>query len=197
MTVDVIFEKHLYTVEEFERYTALPGQIDRLLELIHGEIFEKVVTEEHGLIVLALGATLREFVKTHQLGRVGVKISFRSSGDNYNTRLPDISFTTGTDRPVVKEGSVPQMPDLAVEVKSPGNSYVGLRSKAEYMLQNGARLVWLVDPSKQAVEVCTLSNSGEIPNQMRIATLRTGGTLDGGDVLPGFSMPVDSVFDIE
>ena len=77
------------------------------------------------------------------------------------------------------------MPDLAVEVKSPDDSLSKLREKAAYYLANGTLLAWLVYPKKRLVIVLT-------PDSEEILT--EDDTLDGGDVLPGFTLPVRDIF---
>lgn len=187
--------KRLYTVDEFDRFTAQVENRDRLFELVHGEIVEKVPTEEHGVIVLRIGSRILVFVELHKLGYVGVEISHRLPTDRYNERLPDVSFRAAKpDKPIIGKGSVPRMPDFAVEVKSPNNTYKELREKAEYLIQNGTKLMWLVYPEKQAVEVCVASK--EQPGALLIRTVEIDGVLDGGDVLPGFTLAVRDIFDI-
>lgn len=115
---------------------------NRAYELINGEIVEKVPTEEHSLIAGNIFAGLRAFAKEHNLGRVAFEVRRQIPGDHHNARLPDVEFTS-KDRllPVVREGAVPQMPDLAVEIKSPTDTYIGLREKAIYYLKNRSKLV--------------------------------------------------------
>jgi Uma2 family endonuclease len=177
-------KEHLYTVAEFEQLLTQPENRDRLLELINGEIIEKMPTEEHGEITLIIGGALRTYVITHKLGRVGVEVRHRMPTDDANSRLPDISFIAG-NRPRVTEGSVPQMPDLAVEIKSPDDSLKALREKAHYYLLNGTRMVWIIEPAKRFVVFLT-------PDEDEI--LMEGETLTGGDVLPGFELPVSDIF---
>jgi len=181
----MVIQNRLYTVDEFEAFLALPENKERRFELINGEIVEKVPSEEHGIIVLRIGSKLLIFVDLHNLGRVAVEVRHRIPGDDHNARLPDISYRRDTSVPVVRQGSVPVMPDLAVEVKSPDDSYRELRDKADYYLTNGLRMVWLVYPEKRLVEVLT-------PDDVDILTIDD--TLDGGDVLPGFSLPVKEIF---
>ncbi len=50
----------------------------------------------------------------------------------------------------------------------------------------GTRLVWIVDPPRRVVEVYTA------PDQY--VTLTEEQTLDGGDVLPGFKLPLRNLF---
>ena len=179
-------QSQLYTVDEFERLLEQPENSDRLLELIDGEIVEKMPTEEHGIVVLKIGSRLLIFVDLTKIGRVGVEIRHRNPEDNYNDRLPDISFTADTTTPVVTKGAVLRFPDLAVEVKSPSDSYRQMREKAAYYLANGTKMVWLVYPEKRIIEVYRADGEIQI--------LTEDDMLDGGDVLPGFSMSVSDIF---
>jgi len=180
-----VLERQVTTVE-FERFLQLPENKERLLELIHGEVVEKSATEEHGIIVVNIGAAIRLFLRQYQVGRVGAGIRYQLLADRFNSRMPDLSVNSG-HRPVVREGSVLQMPALAVEIKSPTDSIKQMHEKAHYYLANGARLVWLVFPNKRYVEVYQLDSEVEV--------LFGDDWLDGGDVLPGFTMSVADVFD--
>jgi Uma2 family endonuclease len=179
-----VSREEVVTLTAFERFLTEAENRGRLFELVNGAIVEKMPTEEHGEIVLTLGAALRVFVTERKLGRVGVEVRHQMPQDTENSRLPDISFIAG-ERPRVTEGSVPQMPDLAVEVKSPDDSLKELREKAQYYLLNGTRMVWICDPAKRLVIVLT-------PDDEQI--LLEHEMLDGGDVLPGFSIAVRAIF---
>jgi Uma2 family endonuclease len=185
-------EKTLYTVEEYEKFVRLPENRERRFELIYGEIVEKMPTQKHGIIVLRIGSRILTFVEAHNLGRVGVEIRHRVPGDQHNARLPDIAYDSDTTSPIVEEGAVQKMPTLAIEVKSPDDSSRELREKAAYYLQNGSRLVWLAYPNTQTVEECTLNPDGN----MHIETYKMGDTLKGGDILPGFELPVRDIFNL-
>src|SRR5262245_20153235 len=150
----VVQKERLYTVTEFEQLLNQPENRDRLFELINGEIVEKMPTEEHGEITLIIGGALRTFVIPRKLGRVGAEVRHKMPADDANSRFPDVSFTAG-NRPRVTEGSVPQMPDLAVEIKSPTDSLKALREKADYYMLHGTRMVWIVEPVKRFVIVLT------------------------------------------
>ena len=78
------------------------------------------------------------------------------------------------------------VPDLAVEVLSVGNTPAEMKRKRKEYFFSGVRLVWLVDPAARTIEVFTS------PDQH--LTLREEQALDGGDVLPGFSVPVREIF---
>ncbi|HVU12757.1 MAG TPA: Uma2 family endonuclease [Phototrophicaceae bacterium] len=176
------------SLEAFEEFLKLPENEDRLFELIDGEIVEKVPTEEHGLVQMNLGSHLWNFNRDHKLGgRVTSEPRHRMPQDKRNSRLPDVAFTSKERAlPLVTDGAVPQMPDLVVEIKSPNDSLKQMREKAAYYLANGARLVWLVLPSKRLVEIYRANGDMDV--------LRETETLDGEDVLPGFKLPVADIF---
>jgi len=190
---DAVVQPKIYTIEDYESFVAEPANSDRRFELIHGEIVEKLPTEEHALIAAMISHLLMTFVLPHKLGRVAVEPRHQVPGDNHNARLPDVAFTS-TERalPVVKEGGVPQMPDLAIEIKSPDDRVREMREKADYYLRNGARAVWLVYPDSQSMEVCTLNAE----DAMQIAPLVADEILHGRDVLPGFSVTVGDFFKV-
>jgi Uma2 family endonuclease len=181
-------QKKLYTVDEFEEFIYRPENADRLFELIDGEIVEKMPTERHGIAVRNFLFALHGFVKPRGLGRVVAEVRYRVPDDEHNARVPDVSFTS-KDRllPVVEEGAVPLIPDLCVEVQSPNDSPRTMRDKAAYYLANGARLVWLVYPKKRMVEVLYPNGEFDIFSE--------GETLSGGEVVPGFTMAVQDVFE--
>jgi Uma2 family endonuclease len=180
---------HHMTMTEFEAFIERPENADRLLELINGEIVEKLPTEEHGMIVGNVYAPLRAFVKPRKLGRVTIEGLHRLPDDDLNAVLPDVSFRSNLDSPVVRRGAVSVMPDLAVEVQSPSQSEDFLVEKAAYYLANGCRMVWLVFPTRRVVEVHRPGGQVEIFTE--------ADTLNGGDVLPGFELPVSDIFDLD
>jgi Uma2 family endonuclease len=178
----------LTTREAFEAFCAAHEHRERRFELIHGEIVERVVTEEHGVIVLTIGAQITLDLRQNPIGRAGVEISHRREGDDTNLRIPDLSvIINASDKPIVRDGATPYYPDLAVEVKSPHDTYRELREKARFYLANGVWMVWLVYPEKKIVEVYT-------PTEEWLLT--EGDTVSCGAVLPGFTMPVTAAFPV-
>lgn len=184
----MVVHNRLYTVNEFESIIAQPDNQERLLELIHGEIVEKLPTEEHGLIAANIVTEIKIYLKQHPIGRVAVEARHQVPGDDHNSRLPDVSFTSNERAlPVVKKGAVPQMPDLAVEIKSPDQSFKDMREKADYYLANGSRMVWVIYPEKHLVEVHQ-ADDFEILTEKDV--------INGGEVLPGFTLAVREIFTI-
>ena len=180
-------QKTRYTVDEFEAFAALPENAERRFELVNGEIIETMPTEEHGVIAANILAFIWNFLRTHALGRVAVEPRHRMPNDDHNALIPDIAFTSHERAlPLTTQGPVPQMPDLAVEVKSPDDSILELREKAAYYLANGSRMVWLVLPRPRVIEVYRLNEDVEI--------LTAADTLQGYAVLPGFTLAVSEIF---
>lgn len=177
---------HPMTAEMFERWVEGAEAAERWFELIDGRPVEKMPTEEHGQIADNLYRPLTVFVHTNRLGRLVFEVLYKSPADPYNVRQPDIAFTSRERAlPLTKRGAAPLIPDLCIEIKSPANSIVSLREKAQYYLANGGRAVWLVYPAQRIIEVYTADE---------VQLLTEADTLTGGEVLPGFSLPVAEVF---
>jgi Uma2 family endonuclease len=125
---------------------------------------------------------------------VGIGVRHGLKHDRHNDRIPDISYTSAERASeVVKQGPVPHMPDLAIEVQSPDDSPREMREKAAYYLQHGSRLVWLVYTDSPSVDECTLGEDGE----MKIKPYGIDDALSGGEALPGFTLAVRDIFDVE
>lgn len=185
-----VHDRSRTTVHEFERILALPQNQDRLLELIDGEIVEKMPTLEHGVIVSNIVTELTLYRRQHRTGFVATEARHSVPDDDENDLLPDVSVTKVEGSPT-KKGSVPRMPDFAVEVKSPTDKPVKIEQKASYYLANGTHMVWLIDPETQQVTVLTKNAEGNIQRQI----FGLEDTLAGGEVLPGFTLPVKVIFD--
>jgi Uma2 family endonuclease len=77
-------------------------------------------------------------------------------------------------------------PDLAIEVATLSKSDEELRLRTKLHLQGGTRQVWIVRPEQRTVTIAS-TNAPE-----RILT--NNDALDGGDVLPGFTLALASLF---
>jgi Uma2 family endonuclease len=120
-------QKKLHTVEEFEAFADSKENDDRRFELINGEIYEKMPTEEHGIVAGNIFGFIWNFNREHQLGNVAIEVRHRMPDDKHNARMPDVSFISDPNRTIVERGSVPRMPDLAIEVQSPDDKPAQMR----------------------------------------------------------------------
>lgn len=175
----------LMTAEELER---LPDD-DNRYELAQGELIAMTpVNLRHHRVTGNVYGPLQVYVAQRNLGVVGGEGGFVLSRDPDTVFAPDVAFVRADRWPTgeaeLRFGEF--APDLAVEVRSPSESMRSLLAKARRYLTAGTRLVWLVDPETRTVVVLA---PGVEPH-----TLTDGDTLDGGEVVPGFRLPVTDVF---
>ncbi|SRR5581483_640910 len=175
------------SVEEFERIAALPENAHKRLEFIGGEIVEVVSNSDASEIAANLLAAIQVFVKAHNLGRVtGADGGYRVSGEDY---IPDVGFISKSRQPQRPHVTWnPLAPDLAVEVVSPTDRPQHIADKAVNYVLAGT-LLWYVYPDERQVKVYA-------PGQP-VKTLSINDVLDGGQVLPGFTLAVKDIFPTE
>ncbi|HEX4608965.1 MAG TPA: Uma2 family endonuclease [Urbifossiella sp.] len=167
---------------------------DRLCELVGGVIVEKAMGWKEGGLGLWIGSLLNLYLMEHNIGyAAGADGMVRFNLDL--VRLPDVSFIRwdSVDDPEAIEnpGSafLEVAPDLVVEVLSPGNTRREMAIKLGEYAKAGVRLVWYVDPERKEVDVYPKARAkGKV-------TVGVGGELDGGPVLPGFTLPVAKLFE--
>ena len=159
-------------------------------ELIRGVRCETMAAgQEHGEIVMKLGAALLGFIEPRGLGRVmGSDSGVWLERDPDTVREPDVAFfSTGKiPRDARVTGYAEVAPDLVVEIASPSDSRREVHDKARMWLSHGVRLVWVVHPETRTVDV-------HRPDQA-VVTLGDQDALGGLDVLPGFTCPVSGIF---
>jgi Uma2 family endonuclease len=181
----VILQTKPVTLEEFEQFIGQPGNADRDFELIAGEIVEKMVSSRRSSAIGVLIAGLMAVhVRQRRLGYVtGADGGYQVGRERY---IPDAAYISKARQPTQPGDAYnPQPPDLAVEVLSPSNDADEVRIKIANYLAAGT-VVWAVHPDKQRSEVY---RSGKPPEVLGI-----GDALDGGDVLPGFTLTVKDLF---
>ena len=179
----------LLTADEFFRHPAAR----EASELVRGEIrMMSPAGGRHGVLALRIARLLAEHVEARGLGIVfGDNVGYRLPipGDDEDTvRAPDASFVRAGRLPddEVPVGFLPLAPDLAVEVLSPDETAAQLVERMDDYLAAGTRLLWVVDPDRRTVAIY----SPVAP----VRSLRAGDVLDGGDVVPGFAVPVVGLF---
>jgi Uma2 family endonuclease len=158
-------------------------------ELLRGELIMMSPTgSEHGYLVVNVTAPLATFVKKNSLGKVfGAETGFQIGLNPDTVRAPDVAFVR-SERIGVKlgKGFFQGAPDLAVEVVSPSDRAGDLLAKVQDWLDAGCRAVWVVDPGTRTVSI----HRGDQP----AVTLGEADLLDGGEIVPGFSLPIAEVF---
>lgn len=150
-----------------------------------GRTFQKPMpTTQHGLIAQVFSVLLYPFLEQTGLGITipELRCIFGPAGRE-RAYVPDLIFVTKSHYP--GRGHLFRAPDLAVEVLSPDQHWPEFLDKIQFYLQNGVRLVWIVDPETRTIAVEAPGKEGQV--------LQAGDTLTGGDVLPGLSVSVDRI----
>lgn len=182
----MVIREPVVTAQAFEAFATLPENADKRLELVGGEIVEVPSNPFASKISMRIGRHLGNFVDAHDLGHItGEAGGYQVLGERY---APDVAFISKARQPqLATEGYNPNPPDLAVEVEFPATreSQHRLTIKLAAYLAAGTTL-WVVYPETQQVHVFA-------PGQP-VNIVGRGGALDGGDILPGFSLPVKDIF---
>lgn len=173
------------SVEEFE---AMP--LEGWWELIDGELVEMSPSaEESAAISATVTILIGQHVRAHRLGRVyTAEGGFVLFPDRATVRAPDVAFVRADRVPhgEARKHFARLAPDLVVEVLSPTDRTSEVVAKIEMYREAGVPLIWLVDPAEATVTVIAAGQPTTI--------LKSANTLDGGEILPGFSVPVAEIF---
>jgi len=179
-----------------EQFTARYGPKDRV-ELVDGEVVPKYGVEGplsptsggHGVIVMDLVLALGAYARAKRFGRVFTDpATFVISEVPKRIRCPDVAFVRADRLPAAFRlvGFLRLAPDLAAEVLSPTDPKKNVERKIQHYLEAGVRLVWRIDPRRRDVTVYTPDGG--------VTRLTESDALDGGDVVPGFTMPIAELF---
>ncbi len=166
-------------------------------ELINGEVNLLSPNEiQHNLISFQIALLIREFLKTTSLGSVFMETPFAlTNSANWvkDSLVPDVMFiaaerlTPYQQTPNWYHGPFRIAPDLAIEIVSPNDRPKVVLEKVIAYLNNGVNVVWVIDPKRRTVGIYTDVEQPVIINADQ--------TLSGGDLLPGFEVPVHKLFE--
>ena len=180
----------LMTLDQFiEEYSLQP------FELVNGE--KKPLTSNvtiHQLILRALFRILDAHCVAGKLGEVMFELpiveTYKSDWVK-GSRTPDLMFfnaekwaqyTAETENWLKKPALI--VPDLAVEVVSPNDSFSEIQEKVEEYLERGVLLVWVIDPQKKRIYVY---------HDDHFTTISVKNTLTGGEVIPGLNIQLSDL----
>ncbi|MBY0525484.1 MAG: Uma2 family endonuclease [Gemmataceae bacterium] len=160
----------------------------RICELIDGILVEKDMATYEAFLAGVLLYFIQIYLEENDLG-------VALPGDGWlrlpsgRVRAPDVSFISWKRMPnrrFPEDAIASLVPDLAVEVLSPGNTEGEMEKKLADYFDSGGKLVWITDPSDRTVRVYT--------SPRRSVLLTEEDTLDGKKVLPGFTLPIKKWF---
>lgn len=185
-------QEKLYTVDDVWRLAQQPENEHQHYYLIDGELYwDMAPGYRHGRLAGHIFRHLLNYAEARDLGDGSVESGYFPADDRHTLLGPDVAFMRKENVPPENHGKfVSRMPDLAVEIQSPSNTYAELRRKAAVYLANGTELVWLVLPERYGVEVWRVSPDGETTTEF----VGADGSLSGEQVLPGFTLDLQKLF---
>jgi Uma2 family endonuclease len=176
------------TATEQDLLAAVEAPGKRLCELVDGVLVEKPAGARESLLAAWIVHLLWQFLEEHDLGLVlGADGPVRLRLGL--VRMPDVCFIAWERLPggqLPEEAIADVVPDLTVEVLSKTNTKKEMQRKRREYFKAGVRLVWLIDPKTQTAEVYTSPTSKRKVGKQQ--------SLSGGEVLPGFSLPLTDLF---
>lgn len=182
----MLVDEKLMTADEFLRQAPQ----DKRSELVRGAMLVMDPAGwEHGDLAGRMLVLLHNSITSHKLGRVfAAETGFVLRHDPDTVRAPDVAFVTNErfESQKRRRGFFDGAPDLAVEVASPDESSDDIQDKVIDYLEAGTHIVIYLHPRTKTITVY------HALNHIRVLTLKD--TLDGGDVLPGFHIPLTDIF---
>ena len=169
-----------------------PGDEERFFEIVDGE--RRPIPPPGvlaGLTTTHLAGELAIFAKSHHLGEAVAYVLFRLRQAGDRCRMPDVAFVSYQRWPAGSPMSYTDewwdvVPDLVGEVVTQEERAEELKAKVFDYFQAGVKLVWIIYPRLQLVDV--------YESLTKISGLTSSDTLDGGNVLPGLRFPVAALF---
>ncbi|HUF28725.1 MAG TPA: Uma2 family endonuclease [Gemmatimonadaceae bacterium] len=175
----------IMTAEELERLSE-PG---KRFELVRGRL---VVREPpsgwHGRVSARLTIRVGLHVEKHALGEVLQDSGFRIRSDPDTVRGPDLAFVAADRVAQIGRSGFPRLaPDLVAEVRSPDDRPGVVLAKVADWIDTGTKIVWVIDPARFEARVYRADGSE--------SHLAREDSLDGEDVLPGFTCPLREILE--
>ena len=187
----MVVREKLYTVDDLWTLSHDPEYVEMRLELSEGNLIIMSPTGgKHGGLATELAVYVHQHVKPRKLGYVTAAetgyILHQNPAGKDTVRAPDVGFVRAERLPNgLPDGYIPVAPDLAIEVASPNESGDEIQEKVLDYLRYGTQVVWYFYPKSRTVNIHT---------QAGTRTLADSDVLEGGDVLPGFTLTLDEVF---
>ena len=166
---------------------AIRAHEGRLYELVDGVLVEKTIGYYESVLAITIAHFIALYLDEHDLGVLGGADGIDQISPG--VRIPDVSFVAWDklrSANVLRQPILAAAPDLAVEVLSTCNTRSEMVRKLREYFEVGVRLVSYLHPELRTMEVFTGVNQSKIIDEH--------GTVDGGNVLPGFEMRLAEIF---
>ncbi|HEU5261803.1 MAG TPA: Uma2 family endonuclease [Gemmatimonadales bacterium] len=159
---------------------------DKHVELVRGVLVAREPAGYiHGRVAMNLAVKLGAHLERTGAGQLfAAETGFTLARGPDTVRAPDIAFVRRERLPDPEPAGFPDLaPDLVAEVLSPDDRPGAVLAKVADWLSAGTTLVWVIDPARRVARVYRSDGS---------ETLVTADqALDGEDVVPGFSCPLE------
>ena len=178
----------ILTVEDFDRISE--DGVRR--ELRDGILFDTAPLDARDRDAARnLESRIQNYVLSRQLGWVGgigTGVLFARNPDTI--RAPHILYVSTANLPADRgqKGFIEAFPELVCEIITPEDYQCTVFDRTNMWLRHGVIMVVEVYPAERAV----MLHRRDVP----FVTLTGDDALDGGDVLPGFSLPLSEIFDV-
>lgn len=160
----------------------------RLYELVEKTLVEKAMGFRESWLASLLIHALLNFVQPRKLGVVTGEAGMIRLASGL-VRIPDVAYIAWERLPGrrLPEEPVPGLaPNLVVEVLSQGNTASEMARKRREYFDAGVQVVWLIAPDHRTVDIYTAVDQSTRLDEHQ--------TLDGGAVLPGFTLSLQALF---
>jgi len=183
MTMAIATAPRLLTAEEAAAFAP-----DGRWELVRGEVVTYMpVQPEHADCVQAISTAVESFLGGRERALMGPEIGFTVARDPDTVRAPDWSLTWREQAEARRSGPwIEGGPNIAVEVISSDETWREVQEKVDEYIAAGTQVVWVINPQARTVHV--------IRPDAPLVALRIGDTLTGDPVLPGFALPLATLF---
>jgi Uma2 family endonuclease len=175
-------------VEAFESLISQPENTKRKLELINGKMVEEMPNRLHSLIAALLTAIFVVYFEKNPIGWAFTEARVKFPNDPLNDMIPDVCVALAENHTILTDDLTEPfttMPELVIEIQSPGQTEDFMIEKADLYLQHEARISIIVYPLERKLEV---------RRPGAVAQFSEGDSVDLNDLLPGLSFRVSKIF---
>jgi Uma2 family endonuclease len=173
----------------YEDYAAMPNTGKRY-QLVEGElIVSPSPTVRHQIVMMRIANALYNHVEAKRAGLLlaGPVDAILSDEDVY---VPDIVFVSKARKKIIAPEGFRGAPDLCVEVLSPSNRRLDVKTKRANYAKFGVPELWIVDPDEDNIRLFRLQENPTTPQRVfeENDTLKT-------TLLPEFELKLGPVFE--
>jgi len=173
-------------------FARIKSDDEALFEIVDGQRVElPPMSILASRVASKLHVKLGQFVEANSLGEALMEVLLQLPPPVDRNRRVDVAFASAqtiakAPPQLGSENAWELVPELMVEVVSPSDLANEIMERVDEYFKAGSKLVWVVYPSQRLIHVY------EAP--LQVHGLGIADQLEGGNILPGFHIPVASLF---